>query len=284
MHPSHTFRLIAACALSVSIGILGVLAAPGAAAAEPIFTVTAPSLGDATSTAWRATVSIETVGRRPGARAPIRASGSGVVVARRADGRALVVTAAHVVAPGSSASVVWTDGSRSALKAIWRRGGADLALLEAVDAPASLRVPAVVWGAAGAPPTGEVVAMGYPSTAELGAEDLDVEPSRVLRRARGRIIDHRQGLRARVRALASRATVGRLRLGGVFEHSAPVVPGSSGGPLVSRSDGAVLGVHVGSLQTKAGECRRGSGGECLHLAADLAAIAGPVERWLQARE
>ena len=142
-----------------------------------------------------------------------RYRGSGFVVA---PGR--VVTNAHNLR-GDEATVTFVDGRREAGRVLGIDTDGDVTVLAVETAgasvldwsPAVLAVGSPVLGAGFAPPAGARVTLGFVSA--------------VGRSFRG---------------------PGGRRIGGSVEHTAPLAPGSSGGPLLDR-DGRVVGIDTNRL-------------------------------------
>lgn len=237
--------------------------------------------------AWRATVSLEVWPWRHGTRARGKERGSGLVVAvDRERGKIWIATAAHAVACDRGCSLrvrlneAIEDLPEQQARVLWRHRGSDLALLE-VRWPAGhdivLGLPALRPLSQGRPGD-PVVAMGFPDL------ELAREPTKVNAKvfSTGRLEARRETFQAPVRAFGSGAGAGEVDAGGVWTHTAAILPGSSGGPLVSAS-GAVLGLNVGSLARGKGGCVRSVASEapaapCLHLAVDLTPLWRELER------
>ncbi len=140
-----------------------------------------------------------------------RAHGSGIVID---EGK--VLTNAHNLSR-HGVGVVFADGRQATAEVLGVDVDGDVAVL-AVDTG---EAPAVTWSPNGAPAVGQpVVALANPGgrgpRATLGyVSGVD----RSFRGPRGR------------------------RIGGSYEHTAPLLPGSSGGPLLT-ADGALLGVNT----------------------------------------
>ena len=219
-----------------------------------------------------ATVAIDVVRRVSGRSAIERSQGSGFIVASR-PGRLLIATAAHVVPEGAQARVRWPDEKSTRASAVWRQRDLDLALYE-THGPEHLHSEPLERSARRFASGERVCAMGFPATGQV--TNMTAEP--------GRLLTHRNALSARVQARASRGQRARLAVSGVWLHSAPVLPGASGGPLLG-ADGRVIGLHVGSVTGWTGACLEDESGLCLRLPAHLAAGLDPlwpaVEQWLQ---
>ncbi len=140
-----------------------------------------------------------------------RAHGSGIVID---EGK--VLTNAHNLSR-HGVGVVFADGRQATAEVLGVDVDGDVAVL-AVDTG---EAPAVTWSPNGAPAVGQpVVALANPGgrgpRATLGyVSGVD----RSFRGPRGR------------------------HIGGSYEHTAPLLPGSSGGPLLT-ADGALLGVNT----------------------------------------
>lgn len=152
---------------------------------------------------------------------PRGGSGSGVVIS--ADGLAL--TNSHVVGGRSKLLATTVDGDRIAAEVVGDDPGTDLALLRL----ASRSLPAAEVGDSGALRVGQlVIAVGNPlglaSTVSTGVVSA---LSRSLRAYSGRLIDD------------------------VVQHTAPLNPGNSGGPLVD-SRGRVVGINTAVIMTPMG--------------------------------
>ncbi len=140
-----------------------------------------------------------------------RAHGSGIVIE---DGK--VLTNAHNLSR-HGVQVVFADGRQAPAEVLGVDVDGDVAVL-GVDTGVA---PAITWSPNGAPTVGQpVVALANPGgrgpRATLGyVSGVD----RSFRGPRGR------------------------RIGGSYEHTAPLLPGSSGGPLLT-ADGSLLGVNT----------------------------------------
>ncbi len=262
----------------------------GAAGASP-FDPRPERLTPAQQEVWRATVSLEIRPWHHGVRASGKQRGSGLLVgADRDRHRIWIATASHVVTcargcsvrlrpqgPGSDAT---TDVSERPARVTWRHRGADLALLE-VSWPDAVELPEVVRPprpGIDARPGDPVVAMGYPDLS--GPKEPIGRCTKVF--STGRLEARREAFRAPVRSLGSGPSIGALDARGAWTHTAEILPGSSGGPLVSAR-GEILGLNVGSLATERGSCLRAPGTEengagCQHLAIDLAPLWQELER------
>jgi serine protease Do len=154
----------------------------------------------------RAGSAVVGVGRRWG-------QGSGVVVA---PGR--VVTNAHNV-EGDEVTVVLPEGARASGKVVGTDVDADLAVIAVDDAASPLE-----WGdASSLGPGSLVVALANPG-------------GRGLRVTHGYVSSTERSFRG----------PRRRRIGGSVEHTAPLVRGSSGGPIVDQQ-GRLLGINTNRL-------------------------------------
>ena len=140
--------------------------------------------------------------------------GSGVVVE---SGK--VLTNAHNL-HGDEVHVFFPDGSDAAGKVLGVDGDGDLAVIDVETGSA----PAIGWGDGSKLGIGSpVIALGNPAGAGLRVTFGFVSGvNRAFRGPRGR------------------------RVAGAVEHTAPLLPGSSGGPIVD-GDGALLGVNTNRL-------------------------------------
>jgi serine protease Do len=139
--------------------------------------------------------------------------GSGVVVA---PGR--VVTNAHNV-EGDEVTVVLPEGARASGKVVGTDVDADLAVIAVDDAASPLE-----WGdASSLGPGSLVVALANPG-------------GRGLRVTHGYVSSTERSFRG----------PRRRRIGGSVEHTAPLVRGSSGGPIVDQQ-GRLLGINTNRL-------------------------------------
>ncbi len=159
--------------------------------------------------------------RAPGPRERRGGSGSGVVVSP--DGLAL--TNSHVVGGRKKLLATTTDGDRISAEVLGDDPGTDLAVLRL----ASRSLPSAPVGDSGVLKVGQlVIAVGNPlglaSTVSTGVVSA---LSRSLRAYSGRLIDD------------------------VVQHTAPLNPGNSGGPLVD-SRGRVVGINTAVIMTPMG--------------------------------
>ncbi len=139
--------------------------------------------------------------------------GSGVVIA---DGK--VLTNAHNL-HGDEVRVYFADGREADASILGADTDNDLAVLDV----ATQKVAPVVWGSAEATVGTPVVALGNPAGAGARVTFGFVSGvGRAFRGPRGR------------------------RIGGSVEHTAPLMPGSSGGPLVNVA-GELLGINTNRL-------------------------------------
>ena len=256
--------------------------------------------------AQQATISIEVQSRRLGSVHSTTSLGSGVVV--RIDRREArtwrlwIATSAHVVpclglcsievqlptAEGKS-----RDGFvRRAARIVRLDRESDLALLE-VKVPPIIELAVARRAVTGSesPSDRPVMAIGFPDPSLLGSGDKrgdrggDRRGDRVQRVSRGFSITGPSALNADYRAFSSKAIQGRFQYRNALLHTARLVPGASGGPLVDAS-GAVIGINSGALLSKSqGTClradrtsagRTSAGRTCLYLAVSME----PVWNWL----
>ncbi len=140
-----------------------------------------------------------------------RAHGSGLVVA---EGR--VLTNAHNLSRGG-VGVVFGDGRTADAEILGADVDGDVAVLSVDTGEA----PAVPWSADGAPAVGQsVVALANPGG-----------------RGPRATIGYISGIERSFRGPRGR------RISGSYEHTAPLLPGSSGGPLL-KVDGRLLGINT----------------------------------------
>jgi serine protease Do len=143
-----------------------------------------------------------------------RQRGSGVVIA---DGK--VLTNAHNIR-GDEVTVTFADGRSERGRLAGIDGDGDLAVIDVSTTGA----PALAWGDAAAATPGTVV-FGASATSGGGSRVTFGTVSAVARAFRG---------------------PGGRRIAGSVEHTAPMAPGSSGGPIVDAT-GALLGLNTNRL-------------------------------------
>lgn len=229
--------------------------------------------------AWDATVPIETQSRsvdRFGGHH--HSQGSGVIVALH-EGELLIATSAHVVPcpVACRVNVGLSDGADGRIvvpaRILWRRDDHDLALLAAPMTDGAK----IETLALGSPIEGdgdgpiEVFALGYPDPRLL---DASAPRHRRERLSVGLLIERRSDFGAVYGGSAASPrgpATGRLRGSHALLHTAPLVAGISGGPLVDRA-GRLLGINTGSLVSLAGDdCVRSAGPStpCLSLSVGI---------------
>ncbi len=241
------------------------------------------SYRDARERVRRATVSIQVQERRPGSATVVDFLGSGVVVHRDPDDRlAWIATSAHVVPCRARCSVrveLPSGGGKRwrSAKVVRFDSDTDLALLE-VRLPEEVELSVVERQEDGGTKDSRVWALGYPDPELLPESNAQ----RIERVSTGHLLRASGSFQGEYRALSSRGADGRLVMRHAVLHTATLVPGASGGPLIDAS-GAVLGINTGALVSKKrGRCLRASdlvqpadgrdGDPCIYLASGLETV------------
>jgi len=168
-----------------------------------------------------AVVSVHAGKRLPGPGGELQGSGSGVAITP--DG--YILTNSHVVQDAAGLAVVLTDGHRVGASLVGGDPATDLALIHAHG----VSMPHAALAGATTPRVGQlVIAMGNP----LG---FDASVSTGVISALGRALRSRQG-----RLIES-----------VIQHTAPLNPGNSGGPLLD-SHGRIVGINTAIIANAQG--------------------------------
>jgi S1-C subfamily serine protease len=168
-----------------------------------------------------AVVSVHAGKRLPGPGGELQGSGSGVAITP--DG--YILTNSHVVQDAAGLAVVLTDGHRVGASRVGEDPATDLALIHAHG----VSMPHAVLTGDVAPRVGQlVIAMGNP----LG---FDASVSTGVVSALGRALRSQQG-----RLIES-----------VIQHTAPLNPGNSGGPLLD-SHGRIIGINTAIIANAQG--------------------------------
>lgn len=165
--------------------------------------------------------------------------GSGFVISAEGD----IVTNAHVVEGVERVQVVRADGLLVPAVIIGSDIKADIALIRAER----LGVAPLKLGVAGEPEQGdEVVAFGSP----LGLENTVTT-----------------GI---ISAVGRSLTIERRNMQNLLQITAPIAPGSSGGPLVDRRDGRVIGITTAGID-----------GRAIGFAITISQVKEQLELWQQ---
>lgn len=218
----------------------------------------------------------------------VHSVGSAIAMAHEARrGRLWIATSAHLLPIDSTCRILVEfpriDGSvRSArAKVRWRDRKRDLALLTVAVPEGGLFDLARRPPRALPPSTSEVVALGFPDPEFVHGDGLrDTRGSgRRLQLFVGKIVEQQATLAVAFRHVDSPAIDGRLHLDAIFLHTARVAPGSSGGPLLDPR-GALLGMHVGSLDRHSGKgCHPPpSATPCVYVAVSVEPVWNELER------
>jgi S1-C subfamily serine protease len=182
-------------------------------------TPAARSLADARAATVEITTTIVGAGR-------VGMAGSGAVVDLD---RGLVLTNAHVVVGAHQARVRTSGGVELGATVLAEAPCDDLALIELESVPAELRA-FVVDGSKGVVEGDQVTALGYP-VRDDGTRGPDATPTS------GAVLP------ALAAERAARIATSGPPLGSMIEHSAGLVPGNSGGPLLD-SEGWLVGINT----------------------------------------
>ena len=189
------------------------------AAQVSVPTLAAGSLADARAATVEITTTIEGAGR-------VGMAGSGAVIDLD---RGLVVTNAHVVVGAHQARVRTSGGVELAAEVLAEAPCDDLAVIKLESVPGELRA-FVVDGSKGLDEGEQVTALGYP-VRDGGTRAADATPTS------GAVLAPLAAERA------ARIATSGPPLGSMIEHSAGLIPGNSGGPLLD-GDGWLVGINT----------------------------------------
>ncbi|MGI5126414.1 S1C family serine protease [Pseudonocardia sp. CA-107938] len=192
---------------------------PAAPVAAPVRAAAVEPLADARAATVEITSTIEGTDR-------VGMAGSGAVVDLE---RGLVLTNAHVVVGAQRARVRTSGGAQLAATVLAEAPCDDLAVLRLESVPDDLRA-FVVDGSRGVRTGDRVTALGYP-VRDDGSRAPDATPTA------GEV----QAPLAADRA--ARIPTSGPPLGSMVEHSAGLIPGNSGGPLLD-ADGWLVGINT----------------------------------------
>lgn len=210
-----------------------------------------------------------------------RSVGSAVAVAYEPRQRRLwLATSAHVVPCRAGCRILVdlpTEDGRTVTgraRIQWQDSHQDLALLSThLPEKGHVQLAHRPRHGAATPPS-RVVALGYP-----GTDHASKSKERALEITQGAVVERHEAQRLVFRSSSADEVQGTFHLDQLIFHTAAIAPGSSGGPLLD-ADGALLGIHTGSLvKRQGGGCLRASDdGACLHLAVGLEALWEELER------
>lgn len=187
--------------------------------AAQVSAVAAVSLAEARAATVEITTTIEGAGR-------VGMAGSGAVIDLD---RGLVLTNAHVVLGAHQARVRTSGGVELAATVLAEAPCDDLAVIELESVPAELRA-FVVDGSKQLAEGEQVTALGYP-VRDDGTRAADATPTS------GAVLAPLAAERA------ARIATSGPPLGSMVEHSAGLIPGNSGGPLLD-GDGWLVGINT----------------------------------------